>query len=205
MVDFHARKECLALGPHPQCDRQCHSRGTCDSLGRSLSNNLISPIRTSLFSKVRLSGRLGGRGLQPACLRPTVHERGQLLGARCSTRPSSRAQGSSKQIRASCSCSCSCSKRRPKPDFRCVRLPCRLPGPKLRGRNLLLALPAWRPVYPEGYLQVPHWQQSGPRLKVLRCKSGYYGARCEFSKCVVPCLNGGVCRLGRESPEVGLM
>ena len=27
-----------------------------------------------------------------------------------------------------------------------------------------------------------------------RCKSGYYGARCEFSKCVVPCLNGGVCR-----------
>ena len=71
--------------------------GLCQTIG-----SVISPIRTLLFSKVRLSVRLGGRGLQPACLRPTVHERGQLLGARCSTRPSSRAQGSSKQIRASC-------------------------------------------------------------------------------------------------------
>ncbi|CAH2050901.1 unnamed protein product, partial [Iphiclides podalirius] len=26
------------------------------------------------------------------------------------------------------------------------------------------------------------------------CPKGYYGLRCEYSKCVIPCLNGGRCK-----------
>ncbi|ODN00100.1 Protein shifted [Orchesella cincta] len=26
------------------------------------------------------------------------------------------------------------------------------------------------------------------------CTSGYYGLRCEYSKCMIPCLNGGRCK-----------
>jgi len=35
-LKLRLRKECLALGPHPQCDRQCHSRGSCDASGRCI-------------------------------------------------------------------------------------------------------------------------------------------------------------------------
>lgn len=26
------------------------------------------------------------------------------------------------------------------------------------------------------------------------CSKGYYGPRCEFSRCIIPCLNDGRCR-----------
>ncbi|CAB3361223.1 Hypothetical predicted protein [Cloeon dipterum] len=26
------------------------------------------------------------------------------------------------------------------------------------------------------------------------CTKGYYGLRCEFSRCIIPCLNGGRCK-----------
>ncbi|KAL0134638.1 hypothetical protein PUN28_001441 [Cardiocondyla obscurior] len=29
---------------------------------------------------------------------------------------------------------------------------------------------------------------------VCECPKGYFGLRCEFSKCVIPCLNGGKCK-----------
>ena len=68
LVDFHARKECLALGPHPQCDRQCHSRGTCDSLGRSCQT--IGSVQSGHHCFPRCVCRPGWEGedcSQPVC------------------------------------------------------------------------------------------------------------------------------------------